>query len=55
MGPKEAALATSFLEPRIVLPLHFGTFPALKGTPDELAALVDASVQIVRWSPGDSI
>jgi len=55
MGPKEAAMATRLLEPTIVLPLHFGTFPALKGTPDELAALVDASVQIVRWAPGESI
>ncbi|MGP8174865.1 MAG: metal-dependent hydrolase [Terracidiphilus sp.] len=55
MGPKEAALATRFLEPKIVLPLHFGTIPALKGTPDELAELVDASVQIVRWAPGESI
>jgi len=26
MGPKEAALATQFLAPKIVLPLHFGTF-----------------------------
>lgn len=52
MGPKEAALATRFLEPKIVLPLHFGTFPPLKGTPEELAALVDASVQVVRWHPG---
>lgn len=52
MGPKEAALATRFLEPKIVLPLHFGTFPLLKGTPEELAALVDASVQVVRWHPG---
>ena len=54
MGPKEAALAVKFLEPSIVLPLHFGTFPPLAGTPDELAALVDQSVEVVRWEPGDS-
>ncbi len=30
MGPKEAALAASYLAPVIVLPLHFGTFPPLK-------------------------
>src|SRR5208282_6017457 len=34
MGPREAALATRFLTPKTVLPLHFGTFPALKGTPE---------------------
>jgi L-ascorbate metabolism protein UlaG (beta-lactamase superfamily) len=55
MDPKEAALAVRFLEPVIVLPLHFGTFPPLKGTPEQLTALVDASVQVVRWTPGESI
>ena len=55
MGPKEAALAVRLLEPKIVLPLHFGTFPPLKGTPDDLAALIDPSVQVVRWKPGESI
>ena len=54
MGPKEAALAVRLLEPKIVLPLHFGTFPPLKGTPDDLAALVDDGVQVVRWKPGES-
>lgn len=55
MGPKEAALAVRFLEPAMVLPLHFGTFPLLKGTPEQLAALVDPGVQVVRWAPGESI
>ncbi len=39
MGPKEAALAVELLKPKIVLPIHFGTFPPLKGTPKELASL----------------
>jgi L-ascorbate metabolism protein UlaG (beta-lactamase superfamily) len=55
MGPKEAALATQFLMPAVVLPLHFGTFPPLKGTPAELAALVEGSVNVVQWEPGESI
>jgi L-ascorbate metabolism protein UlaG (beta-lactamase superfamily) len=55
MGPKEAAQAVRFLAPRTVLPIHFGTFPPLTGTPGQLAALVDAGVEVVRWSPGDSI
>jgi L-ascorbate metabolism protein UlaG (beta-lactamase superfamily) len=53
MGPKEAALAVSFLGATTILPLHFGTFPPLKGTPEELAALVEKSVQVVHWKPGD--
>ncbi len=55
MDPKEAAMAVRFLEPKIVLPLHFGTFPPLQGTPEQLAALIDASVQVVRWTPGEFI
>ena len=54
MGPTQAALAVRYLAPKTVLPLHFGTFPPLTGTPAELAARVDASVEVVRWSPGDS-
>ena len=52
MGPKEAALAARLLAPEIILPIHFGTFPPLKGTPSELAALVQAGVQVVHWHPG---
>lgn len=55
MGPKEAALATRLLAPGIVLPLHFGTFPPLTGTPQELATLVDAGIHVVQWNPGESI
>jgi L-ascorbate metabolism protein UlaG (beta-lactamase superfamily) len=55
MGPKEAAMAVRFLEPKIVLPLHYGTFPTLKGMPEQLAALIDAGVQVARWAPGESI
>jgi L-ascorbate metabolism protein UlaG (beta-lactamase superfamily) len=54
MGPREAALATSLLAVKTVLPMHFGTFPPLKGTPEELAALVAPTVDIVRWKPGAS-
>jgi L-ascorbate metabolism protein UlaG (beta-lactamase superfamily) len=55
MGPKEAALAARYLAPDIILPLHYGTFPPLTGTPQELAALVDAGIQVVQWTPGESI
>jgi len=54
MGPREAALAVRYLAPKTVLPLHFGTFPPLTGTPDQLAALVDPGVEVARWSPGES-
>jgi L-ascorbate metabolism protein UlaG (beta-lactamase superfamily) len=53
MGPKEAAMAVKFLTPDVVLPLHFGTFPVLTGTPEQLAELVGGSVQVVSWKPGE--
>jgi L-ascorbate metabolism protein UlaG (beta-lactamase superfamily) len=54
MGPVEAAVALELLgNPRCV-PCHWGTFPRLTGTPDELARIApDATVE--RIEPGDSI
>lgn len=53
MGPEEAALALELLgNPRCV-PCHWGTFPALAGTPDKLAELTGATVE--RLQPGDTI
>jgi L-ascorbate metabolism protein UlaG (beta-lactamase superfamily) len=54
MGPKEAASAICLLGVKSILPIHFGTFPPLTGTPEQLAALVDAKVQVVPWLPGES-
>jgi L-ascorbate metabolism protein UlaG (beta-lactamase superfamily) len=53
MGPREASVACRLLAPEVVLPIHFGTFPPLTGTPGELAALVDKSVQVLDWKPGE--
>ncbi len=55
MGPREAAVAVRLLGAKTILPIHFGTFPPLTGTPKELAKLVDAGVEVVDWKPGDAI
>jgi L-ascorbate metabolism protein UlaG (beta-lactamase superfamily) len=55
MGPKEAALAVELLKPKIVLPIHFGTFPPLKGTPKELASLIDPGIKVLFCNPGETI
>lgn len=52
MGPKEAALAVRLLGAHKILPLHFGTFPPLKGTPDELSKLLAGAAQVIPWKPG---
>jgi L-ascorbate metabolism protein UlaG (beta-lactamase superfamily) len=59
MGPREAALAVELLGVGEVLPIHYGTFPALSGTPEELQAeLAERSLGDVRvhaLRPGESI
>jgi L-ascorbate metabolism protein UlaG (beta-lactamase superfamily) len=55
MGPKEAALAARFLEPKAILPIHFGTFPPLTGTPDELDKHLNGSIEVIRIAPGESL
>jgi L-ascorbate metabolism protein UlaG (beta-lactamase superfamily) len=34
MGPDRAAEAVKLIAPRTVIPMHYGTFPALTGTPE---------------------
>jgi L-ascorbate metabolism protein UlaG (beta-lactamase superfamily) len=36
MGPREAAKAVELLGVKHVVPIHYGTFPLLSGTPDQL-------------------
>jgi L-ascorbate metabolism protein UlaG (beta-lactamase superfamily) len=59
MGPKEAALAAQFVGAKTILPLHFGTFPALTGTPDQLKAALKqrglADVEVILVRPGEAV
>jgi len=40
MGPRAAAKAVELLKVKTVIPMHFGTFPQLTGTPGAFAKLV---------------
>ena len=55
MGPREAALAIRYLQPQLVLPLHWGTFPPLVGKPSELAALVNDPALVAMVLPGEAL
>ena len=54
MGPKEAALACEFLQPKTVIPMRYGTFPVLTGTPAKLRAALGAgsAVSVAELEPG---
>jgi len=55
MGPKEAALAVRYLQPQTILPIHWGTFPALKGTPQALAQLLNDPEMVAIVAPGETL
>ena len=57
MDPKDAAFATrEMLKPKFAIPFHYGTFPVLKGTPQEYqAALGQTTTQVFPISPGDKL
>ena len=54
MSPREAAYACKLLKPKTVIPMHFGTFPVLTGTPSELQKLT-RGIEVFEMKPGQTI
>jgi L-ascorbate metabolism protein UlaG (beta-lactamase superfamily) len=57
MGPKEAAIATSWIRPDIAIPMHYNTFPAIEQDPAEYQALVETlcDTEVVIMEVGETI
>src|SRR5436190_1211861 len=57
MSPQDAAVATrDFIKPKVAIPIHYGTIPQLKGTPEEyIQALGPTSVKVHVMQPGDKL
>ena len=56
MDPREAAVACKLLQPKKVIPMHFGTFPPLVGRPEALAALAAGTgVEVWPLEPGKAV
>ena len=59
MGPREAAVAVRMLGVRHVIPMHYGTFPILTGTPVALREAVQQlgldEVEVIEMQPGQTI
>jgi L-ascorbate metabolism protein UlaG (beta-lactamase superfamily) len=57
MGPREAAKACQLLGVPRVIPIHWGTFPILSGTPADLRREIDRrglATEVVELAPGQS-
>jgi L-ascorbate metabolism protein UlaG (beta-lactamase superfamily) len=54
MGPEGAALAARLLGLRQVVPMHYGTFPVLTGTPARLREILDTNVEMLVLKPGET-
>ncbi len=56
MSPREAAVACRLLEVPRVIPMHFGTFPALIGTPQQLRELIaETGTAVWALEPGKTV
>jgi L-ascorbate metabolism protein UlaG (beta-lactamase superfamily) len=55
MGPDTAAMAAKWLGVKQVVPMHWGTFPLLTGTPEQLKQhLSGTNIQVLELKPGET-
>lgn len=57
MGPTRAALAVQFVNPKMVIPMHFGTFGLLAGRPGPFGEAMKKrglSAKLIVMKPGDT-
>jgi L-ascorbate metabolism protein UlaG (beta-lactamase superfamily) len=52
MGPRGAGLALDMIGASTVIPIHYATFPALAGTPEQLRD--HTSAEVVELEPGET-
>ena len=58
MGPREAAVAARMLKPKYIVPAHYGTFPALTGTPEALREelkKLGVECEVLALRPGETL
>jgi L-ascorbate metabolism protein UlaG (beta-lactamase superfamily) len=57
MDPEGAALALrEYIKPKLVIPMHYGTFPVINRTPAELrTALGNAPIKVLDVKPGEAM
>jgi L-ascorbate metabolism protein UlaG (beta-lactamase superfamily) len=56
MDPARAAQAVEWVNPKAVIPMHFGTYPILAGTPAQFKAALDKrglGARMMEMKPGE--
>jgi L-ascorbate metabolism protein UlaG (beta-lactamase superfamily) len=54
MGPEDAARAVEMIEPEVVIPMHYNTFPVIEQNPEGFATLVGDRARVQILKPGES-
>jgi L-ascorbate metabolism protein UlaG (beta-lactamase superfamily) len=56
MDPEDAAIAADWLGVKAVVPMHYGTFPELTGTPDQLRGYCHPrGIDVIGLRPGETL
>ncbi len=58
MDPRQAAYALKLIRSRYAIPEHFGTFPILRGTPEQLVESCEefnVDTEVIALQPGESV
>ena len=58
MGPEDAAKAAWMIRPKLVIPMHYGTFPIIEQTSDSFCMFMQqraAGIPVRVLSPGESL
>lgn len=52
MGPDDAARAVEFVQPEVVIPIHYGTWPVIEQDPERFRELVGSTARVEVLEPG---
>jgi L-ascorbate metabolism protein UlaG (beta-lactamase superfamily) len=54
MGPEDAVQAVEFIEPKVVIPCHYDTWPPIEQDPEAFKAAVGDRATVVVMAPGST-
>ena len=54
MGPEDAARAVEMIQPRVVIPIHYSTWPVIEQDAEAFRARVEPRAEVVVLRPGEA-